>query len=230
MAKRRLFDDKGHFVDRFGVLLALTAGTTAMLALVDIGGPLGGRGTEWATTATAIIVGATLLVALRSAGLSLRWQRATDVSVITVITLVIGATLLDVPSEISADATSPVLAVLGMLAPIVVVRRLLRHRSVGMPTLAGAVAAYLLIPIAYYYAFLTVEQLSGTEFFGSSEPTTVFMYFSLTTITTLGYGDFSAVTDIGRFLAVSEAVIGQLYLVTFVAFIVGMASSRVTER
>ncbi|WP_052366732.1 potassium channel family protein [Paraoerskovia marina] len=230
MPEKRIFDDSGPFVDRFGILLVMTAGTTALLALVDVGGPLGGRGTELATTATAVVVGATLLVALRSAGLSRRWQRATDLAVATVVALVVGGSLVDLPGNVSADATSPILALLGMLAPIVVVRRLLRHRSVGMPTLTGAVAAYLLIPLAFYYAFLTVEQLSGTPFFGSDQPTTVFMYFSLTTITTIGYGDFAAVTPLGRLLAVGEGVVGQLYLVTFVAFIVGLASARVSDQ
>jgi hypothetical protein len=46
------------------------------------------------------------------------------------------------------------------------------------------------------------------------------MYFSLTTIATLGYGDFVPVTEVGRLAAMSEAVIGQVYLVTFVAMVV----------
>lgn len=229
-ARPPLFDDKGKFVDQFGLLLALTGGATAMLALVDLGGPLGGRGTSLATTGTAVIVGATLLVALRASGLNRRWQRATDIAVSVVVLLVAGAAALDLPSDASAYATSPVLAGLAMLAPIVVVRRLLRHRAVTLPTMTGAVAAYLLIPLAFYYAFLTIEQLSDSHFFGTQEPTTAFMYFSLTTITTIGYGDLAAASDLGRFLAVSEGVIGQLYLVTFVAFIVGLASARARER
>ena len=48
------------------------------------------------------------------------------------------------------------------------------------------------------------------------------MYFSLTSITTLGYGDLAAVSPAGRLLATTEAVIGQVYLVTFVAMIVGL--------
>jgi hypothetical protein len=48
------------------------------------------------------------------------------------------------------------------------------------------------------------------------------MYFSLVTITTLGYGDLAAVEPLGRLLTTIEAVIGQVYLVTFVAMIVGL--------
>ncbi len=46
------------------------------------------------------------------------------------------------------------------------------------------------------------------------------MYFSLITISTVGFGDFASVTDLGRMASASEAVIGQVFLVTFVALIV----------
>ena len=56
------------------------------------------------------------------------------------------------------------------------------------------------------------------------------MYFSLTTITTVGYGDLTAQTHLGRLLANSEAVVGQVYLVTFVAMIVGLRAQAWRER
>ena len=46
------------------------------------------------------------------------------------------------------------------------------------------------------------------------------MYFSLVTISTVGYGDYTAAHDLGRMAAGSEAVLGQVFLVTFVALIV----------
>nr|WP_281360224.1 potassium channel family protein [Isoptericola halotolerans] len=84
----------------------------------------------------------------------------------------------------------------------------------------------MLISLAYYYAFLTVDAYSAEPFFGTDEPTTSFMYFSMTTITTLGYGDLAAVTPLGRLLATSEAIVGQVYLVVFVALIVSLAAGR----
>ena len=47
-----------------------------------------------------------------------------------------------------------------------------------------------------------------------------FQYFSFTTLTTLGYGDFTAVGDGGRAFAVLEAMIGQMFLATLVARLV----------
>ena len=53
-----------------------------------------------------------------------------------------------------------------------------------------------------------------------------FLYFSFVTITTVGYGDLTAGTSLGRSLAISKALLGQIYLVTLVAAIVGGLSRR----
>jgi hypothetical protein len=51
-------------------------------------------------------------------------------------------------------------------------------------------------------------------------PAIDYLYFSFVTITTTGYGDFTAATGIGRMTAVLEAIFGQLYLITVVALVV----------
>ena len=53
-----------------------------------------------------------------------------------------------------------------------------------------------------------------------------FLYFSLATLTTTGYGDLSAATELGRAMAVTEALIGQMYLVTVLAVIVSNVRRR----
>jgi voltage-gated potassium channel Kch len=47
-----------------------------------------------------------------------------------------------------------------------------------------------------------------------------FLYVSYSTLSTVGYGDLTAATELGRSLAITEALFGQLYLVTVVALIV----------
>ncbi len=47
-------------------------------------------------------------------------------------------------------------------------------------------------------------------------------YFSYTTLTTLGYGDIRPISAIARSFAISEAIIGQLYLTILVARLVGL--------
>ncbi|HEX3262045.1 MAG TPA: potassium channel family protein [Solirubrobacterales bacterium] len=53
-----------------------------------------------------------------------------------------------------------------------------------------------------------------------------FLYFSFVTITTVGYGDLTAGTSLGRSIAIAEALTGQIYLVTVVAAIVGVLGGR----
>ncbi len=48
-----------------------------------------------------------------------------------------------------------------------------------------------------------------------------YAYFSYTTLATVGYGDFTAATGIGRMISISEALVGQLFLVSAVALLVG---------
>jgi len=129
----------------------------------------------------------------------------------------------DVPVTSINNSTHPwSLLVLAALAPIVIVRRLIHHRTVTTGTLLGAISAFLLIPIAFCYAFLSIDAAQATPFFGQAQPSTSFMYFSLSTLTTVGYGDLAAVTPLARLVATAEAVSGQVYLVTFVAMLVGL--------
>ena len=220
-----LTDPHSRWVDRFGLLLLLVAMTVALLSLVDIRAGSSAVGARVAGTVTTVTVAATLALALRAAGLRTRWRRRAYVAVgvLLVLSLVV-VLVLETPDSVTA--APPVLLLIAVSAPVVVARRLVRHRVVTVETLFGAVSAYLLIALAYYYAFLTVDSLTPGHFFGAEESTTSFMYFSLTTITTLGYGDLAAVSPVGRLLATSEAVIGQVYLVVFVALIVSMAAGR----
>ena len=48
------------------------------------------------------------------------------------------------------------------------------------------------------------------------------LYFSFTTLTTLGYGDIVPVSDGARLLTSAEALIGQLYLAIFIGRLVGL--------
>lgn len=226
-----IFDDASPYVDRFGLLLVVTVASVVLLSLVDVD-----RATDEATAAiagmvTTTFVGVTLLLALRASGVSRRWWRlaALLLTILIVcyavfaIAIVTGVTA---ATRVSATAPPAILIVLAALAPIIVVRRLVHHREISRGTLLGAISAYLLIPVAYFYAFETVNAYVGTPFFGDPQPSTSFMYFSLSTLSTLGYGDLSAVDDLGRLLATSEAIIGQIYLVTFVAMIVGLFAQR----
>ena len=56
------------------------------------------------------------------------------------------------------------------------------------------------------------------------------VYFSFVTLTTIGYGDIVAANDLSRGLAIFEALLGQLYLVTVVSLVVGNLGRDRTAR
>jgi hypothetical protein len=163
---------------------------------------------------------------LRASGVARRYRIIADVliglGVLATSILVLVEIFTDrEPGQVGASTPNLLWILLATIAPILVVRRLIQHKRASGKTLLGAVSAYLLIALAFNFAFLALDAI-GEPFFGQEEPTTSFMYFSLVTITTLGYGDLAAAEPLGRLLATIEAVIGQVYLVTFVAMIVGL--------
>ena len=68
---------------------------------------------------------------------------------------------------------------------------------------------------------------AGTEP-ATGAPAALF-YFSFVTLSTLGYGDMSPRTDVGRTFASMEAVIGQLFLAILLARMVGLMALRSRE-
>jgi Ion channel len=98
-----------------------------------------------------------------------------------------------------------------------------RHRGrLGHRSIYGALSAYLIIGLMFAVGYAAIEHLSESDFFASNEPanTQTFQYFSFTTLTTLGYGDFTAAESGGRSIAVIEAMTGQVFLATLVARLV----------
>lgn len=90
----------------------------------------------------------------------------------------------------------------------------------------AAVIVYLLMGLLWadLYQLLYHLQPDAFEIAGiqTADPNRVFVYYSYVTLTTLGYGDISPLTDLGYSMAVLEAVIGQLYLTVLVARLVGL--------
>ena len=105
--------------------------------------------------------------------------------------------------------------------------RLFRHESVTAATISGAISVYLFLGIGWALAFETVFLLDpnafgGLDFVSAGERSTELFYFSFTTISTIGYGDLVPLSEAARSLAVTEGIVGQLYLVVLVARFVGL--------
>jgi hypothetical protein len=91
----------------------------------------------------------------------------------------------------------------------------------------AALAVYLLMGYMWASLYDVVATLQPQAFFVShsqGEPIEfrALVHFSFVTLTSLGYGDVTPVTDQARSLAFLEAIVGNLYLAVLVARLVGM--------
>jgi hypothetical protein len=109
-----------------------------------------------------------------------------------------------------------------LLTAGLIVRRVLARPTVTLQSIYGALSAYLIIGLMFAAFYAAQKALVPAPFFAHQQPanTQTFQYFSFTTLTTLGYGDFTAAGNDGRALAVIEALTGQVFLATLVARLV----------
>jgi ion channel len=102
-----------------------------------------------------------------------------------------------------------------------VIKQFREERTVTIHSMFGVLCLYLLIGLLFAVAYAVIQDVGSTDFFTTKHAgRDDFLYFSFSTLTTTGYGDLVAATNLGRSLAITEALVGQLYLVTVVALIV----------
>jgi hypothetical protein len=94
--------------------------------------------------------------------------------------------------------------------------------EVNTRSVAGAICVYILLGMIFLFAYSVISTLGTGPFFaqGTDGTRALRLYFSYTTLATLGYGDYTAAGNLGHTIAVLEALLGQLYLVTVVAVVV----------
>jgi uncharacterized membrane protein len=129
------------------------------------------------------------------------------------------------------DVTAAALTTIWLCYAIsIVVTHLFRSRDVTLDTIMGAVVAYLMAAVAFGTLFQIVELKAPGSFSGlpddlgthRGELSSTMIYYSLVCITTMGYGDIVATSDLARPLSVIEGVFGQMYLAVMIARLVGL--------
>lgn len=185
---------------------------------------------ELARLIGVILQGIVALIALRSAGAHVRMLRG---SVVIVIVLVVIATLgVFDPSSVHDAGQRLVTLLLIMVTPIAVVagvvRELREDRRITIETVYCGLCIYMLVGTGFAVLFGLIGDIGSSPFFahGVESSPANFLYYSLITLTTTGYGDFVAGTELGRAMSATEALIGQMYLVTVLAVIVSNVRPR----
>jgi voltage-gated potassium channel len=112
-------------------------------------------------------------------------------------------------------------------------RAVLKQRDITGEVISMAISVYLLFGLTFGLFYIVLHDVQPNAFgFGSGGPTSeqqtipVLIYFSLTTLSTIGFGDITPVTLQARYAAVAEGITGQFYLAILVARLVGMQMSQ----
>ena len=176
------------------------------------------QGASWAYVLTPALQGACVVVAL--GGRAGDWPlRALVLAVVACS--VAGALLVSGRQEHGLLALLQAAILAGL--PVIIAARLRKNLYVSFQTVLGAVSIYLVIGMVFSALDSALSALAGQAFFsGTAEPTqSDYTYFSFITLSTVGYGDLVPADGVPRAAAVTEALLGQLYLVTIVALLVG---------
>ena len=209
---------------RFGLLLL---SITTVFAVEGISAP--GRLQQ---SVVAVLLTVTL-------GLSL-WVAEARRSVI-MPTIAFGAALsaASIVAALTGSADGVAVAVLNlglvMMAPpaiiLGIVRTLQSRRQVTIEAVFGVLCLYLLLGMLFAFLYAFIGRMNGGSFFAGHQAVTTAhcLYFSFITITTVGYGDFTAGSNLGHTLSSAEALVGQIYLVTIVSLIVSNLGLRRME-
>jgi voltage-gated potassium channel Kch len=117
-----------------------------------------------------------------------------------------------------------------VILAVVVLLQVFREGPITSQRVQGAVAVYLLLGLAWAFVYEAIAlrwpQSFAPVVTGGANPgehlTSRFVYFSFITLTTVGYGDITAVHPVARALATAEALTGQLFPAILLARLVSM--------
>jgi voltage-gated potassium channel len=212
-ASRAAFKERLIRGDTYGLLLVILLVTYVLIALLER--------SPWERLFIATMLGFIVLLTLHTSHVRARafWFGVALVLIIEISTLVQA-----VIGREGNDGTGYVMFVLLLIAPLVILGRIMRHEVIGMETILGALCIYVLLGIAFAGIYAGINDAEPLGFFAQPGPKSNvdFLYFSFITQTTVGYGDLSPGTDTGRVIVTFEALIGQVFLVTLVARLVSM--------
>jgi hypothetical protein len=112
-------------------------------------------------------------------------------------------------------------------------RAVLKQKEITREVISMSISTYLLFGLTFGLFYIVLHDLQPNALsFGSGAPLTeqqvipVMIYFSLTTLSTIGFGDITPVTLQARYAAVAEGITGQFYLAILVARLVGMQMTQ----
>jgi hypothetical protein len=180
----------------------------------------------WTASVLAVVQSATLVCALWTSGVAEANSRPS----LTLAALAVAAAISNLAAggRVTTVAVALFTAVLTMATIGVIGLGVLDQGEVNRQSIRGAVAIYILLGLMFAFFYGGLAAGDATPFFaqGTDGTRALRVYFSYVTLATLGYGDYTAASTLGHTLAICEALLGQIYLVTVVALLVARLRVR----
>jgi Ion channel len=210
----------GRRRERYAALLAFVVVAFAVQGIATPG--------RWGQVVVTVLLAVTLLLALLVAETRPNAMRA---AVAVAVAVVVLGVVEAVAGNVENPAPRLASAFLVILTPpavmVGVVRTLRATQAVTLEAILGVLSIYLLLGMFFAFVYGAIDRLGG-PFFAQDVRANASrcLYYSFTTLTTVGYGDFTARSNLGHTLSVSEALTGQIYLVTIVSLVVANLGRR----
>lgn len=138
--------------------------------------------------------------------------------------------VLDTRAEVLDVVLSAASATAFLSAPVAIIAQQVRRRGVDVEALLAAVSAYLMVGMFFTFVYNLMALLTHSPTFGPDVVDSLSrqLFFSFTTLTTVGYGNIVPAEPGMQGVAVAEAITGQLFLIVAVARIISGPRPRRT--
>jgi hypothetical protein len=202
----------------YGVVLALIVVVFVFTSVAS--------NSDWADSTLVLLQGATLVTALYTSGVA---RADSTISIALVgLSAASAVALVIFGGNVFAALVGVLSGILTVATIATVALGVVDQGEANVQAVTGAVCVYVLIGILFVFLYGVLATLGSGDFFaqGTDGTRSLRLYFSFVTLATLGYGDYTAAGELGRTLAIVEALIGQLYLVTVIAVLVSRMRRR----
>ncbi|MFK3834236.1 ion channel [Microbacterium sp. NPDC087868] len=177
-----------------------------------------------------LIILVTVAVVFRITDVRTAVQRASWVILAVSAAVTIAASLLGAKGHVLDIVLSAATLLALLVSPTAIIGHQVKRRGLNLEALLATIAAYVLVGLFFAFAFNLLALVSQAPLFGDTGEDSLAnqLFFSFTTLTTTGYGNLVPVGANGQAIAVTEAITGQLFLITAVARIMRGASGMRT--
>jgi len=202
----------------YGVVLALIVVEFVFMSVAP--------NSPWADSTLVLLQSATLVTALYTSGVA----RADSAISLTLVTLAAASAV-----ALLIFGGNAFTALVGLVSGLLTIATIgtvalgvVDQGQANVQAVTGAICVYVMIGIMFVFLYGVLAVLGSGDFFaqGTDGTRSLRLYFSFVTLATLGYGDYTAAGELGRTIAVVEALVGQLYLVTVIAVLVSRMQRR----